>query len=149
MTISEIEQQHLEIMRSGNCDVDSIVIVNTSQNPCFLQLCAFAHNWNDGMQLPTAIACHQSCDLGTALTLFWLAGGMSYYLKEVTRNEYNHDWADFCELMINKLTSGVYPSSCVSYQPNINKLTRFKYRKAAIPAVLYQGVNGMCTCAYN
>lgn len=140
--ISEIEKEQIyQIQYQEN--IDKIVsIAKASNNPCFLQQYANAYNWNDGMELPTAIANNEHCDLGTALTLFWLAEGMSYFLKEVERNEYNNDWADFCELIIRNLNNNVYTCGPVSFKPNINRLTQYKYKKAAIPSVLFQEVNG-------
>ncbi len=141
--ISEIEKKQIDQIQYQE-DIDRIIsIAKASSNPCFLQQYASAYNWNDGMELPTAIANNEHCDLGTALTLFWLAGGMSYFLKEVERNEYNKEWADFCDLIIHKLNNSVYACGPVSFKPNINKLTQHKYKKADVPAALYQEVNGV------
>ncbi|ATC95059.1 DUF4274 domain-containing protein [Pseudoalteromonas tunicata] len=143
--ISEIEKKQIDQIQYEE-DIDKIVsIAKASSNPCFLQQCAISYNWNEGMKLPTAIAINEYCDLGTALTLFWLAGGMSYFLKEVERNEYNNEWADFCELIVQNLTNNVYACGQVSFKPDINKLTQYKYKKAGIPSVLYQEVNGAST----
>lgn len=101
-----------------------------------------SYNWDDGYALPTAIANNENCDLGTAVTLFWLAEGMSYFLKEVERNEYNIEWADFCETLIQKLNNNDYACGPVSFIPNINRLTQYKYQKIGIPSVLYQAVKG-------
>ncbi|MEZ9526992.1 DUF4274 domain-containing protein [Enterovibrio norvegicus] len=140
--ISENEKKQLDRIQYEENTDEIISIAKASANPSFLQECAYSYNWNDGMGLPTTIANNEHCDLGTALTLFWLAGGMSYFLKEIERNEYNNEWADFCEMVVKKPTSNAYPSGQVSFKPNINKLTLYKYKKAGIPSVLYLEVNG-------
>lgn len=140
--INDIEQKQIDQIQYEE-DIEKIIsIAKVSSNPCFLQQYAMEYNWNDGMALPNTIANNEHCDLGTALTLFWLAEGMSYYLKEVERNEYNNDWADFCEMIADKLNSGVYANGPVSFKPSVNKLSLYKYNKAGIPPVLYQEVVG-------
>ncbi len=140
--ISDIEKKQIDQIQYEE-DIEKIIsIAKASSNPCFLQQYAIAYNWDDGMALPNAIANNEYCDLGTALTLFWLAEGMSYYLKEVDRNVYNNDWADFCEMIVDKLNSSVYANGLVSFKPDINRLTLHKYIKAGIPSVLYQEVIG-------
>lgn len=140
--ISEIEQKLIDNIQ---CDEDiekTISIVQASSNPFFLLECALNYNWNDGFPLLIAIAKNKHCDLGTALNLFSLAGGMSYFTKEVERNEYNNEWADFCEMLIQDLVNKVYAIGPVSFNSDINKLTQYKYKKAGIPSVLYQEVIG-------
>ncbi len=139
--IREIEQKYIDQLQYEE-DVEKICeIAKASDNPCFLQQYAMSYNWDDGYALPTAIATNKYCDLGTAVTLFWLAEGMSYFLKEIERNEYNNEWADFCEIIVKKLTNNDYACGPVSFTPNINKLTQYKYQKAGIPSVMYQAVN--------
>ncbi|BDD10831.1 hypothetical protein FUAX_32630 [Fulvitalea axinellae] len=94
------------------------------------------------MEFPIAIANNQYCDKGTALTLFWLAGGLSVFTGENKRNEHNGEWFDFCETLIDRLTKNVYPEGPVDFDPPINKVTAYKYRKAGIPATLYEKVEG-------
>ena len=106
--ISEIEKKQIDQLQCLE-DIDKAVsIAKASNNPCFLQQYAIAYNWNDGMKLPVAIANNDHCDLGTALNLFWLAEGMSYFLGDIERNEYNKEWADCCDFIINKLNNNSY-----------------------------------------
>src|SRR5262249_48616010 len=73
-----------------------------------LQRLANAYNWDDGFEVPTAIADHPKCDLGTALNLFWLAEAQCWLSGEIKLNEYNRDWVVFCELITNRLVEGRY-----------------------------------------
>lgn len=138
--IRETEQKHLDQLQYER-DIDKICeIAKASDNPSFLQQYAMSYNWDDGYTLPKIIATNEHCDLGTAVTLFWLAGGMSYFLKEIERNEYNDVWADFCEMLVQKLNNNDYACGPVSFTPNINKLTQYKYQKTGIPFMFYQAV---------
>ena len=38
-----------------------------------LQEAACEYNWNDGFSISQLISEHQKCDLGVAITLFWLS----------------------------------------------------------------------------
>lgn len=143
MMISDIEQRQIDQIQYEDDPEKIIGIARNSSNPFFLQQYALSYNWGDGYDLPLTIANNKSCDLGTALTLFWLAEGMSYYQDEVERNEYNEAWVDFCDLLIGRLLNNAYLPGPVSFKPEINKVTAFKYKKAAVPDVLYQGINGV------
>ena len=123
--ISEIEQEQINQIAFEKDLHKAIAIAESSHNPLFLQSYASAYNWDDGFSLPEAIANNNCCDLGTALPLFWLAEGMSFITGEVEVNEYNKDWARFCELVSGKLLSNVYPLGPVSFTPNISKVTKF------------------------
>lgn len=145
MMINDIERRQIVELQHEEDSEKTANIAKNSSNPCFLQQYAINYNWDDGFRLPKVIAKNQSCDLGTALTLFWLAEGMSYYLGEVARNEYNSDWADFCDLLVQKLLSNSYPVGPVSFKPSINKVTALKYEKNKVPKILYQEVLGTST----
>ncbi|WP_445362215.1 DUF4274 domain-containing protein [Microbulbifer sp. ANSA003] len=140
--ISDIERKQIDQIQYEE-DIDKVIsIAKSSRSPYFLQQYAMAYNWNDGLALPTVIANNEHCDLGTALTLFWLAEGMSYFLKEIERNEFNNEWADFCEMIVRNLNNNVYACGPVSFKPNISRLTLHKYQKAGVPSVLFSEVQG-------
>jgi hypothetical protein len=140
--ISDIEQSQIDQIQYEE-DLEKIIsIAKASSNPCFLQKYAIAYNWDDGMALPIAIANNGYCDLGTALTLFWLAEGMSYISGEVQKNEYNSEWAELCDILIQRLTNNVYAIGPVSFKPSINKVTAYRHQKDGVPPVLFQEVKG-------
>lgn len=117
--------------------------ISTSTNPHFLKEMAETYPWGDGLDFPNLIAEHPSCDLGTALCLFWLAGTMEYYLGELERNEHNSDWADFCEKVIEKILNDHYQPGPVSFDPGVNRVWAYKYQKLGVPPIFYQPVNGI------
>lgn len=140
--ISDIEKNQIDKIQYED-DIERVTsIAKASRNPSFLQQYAINYNWDNGLELPITIANNRFCDLGTALTLFWLAEGMSYFSGEVKRNDYNNDWADLCELLIQRLADNFYSIGPVSFKPSINKVTALKYEKAGVPSVLFQEVHG-------
>ncbi|WP_444942760.1 DUF4274 domain-containing protein [Microbulbifer sp. ZKSA006] len=140
--ISDIEQKLIDQIQGEENLQELVRVVKASKNPCFLQSYAISYNWGDGFDVPNAIVINEACDLGTALTLFWLAEGICYFTGEVKRNEYNNDWADFCDLLIEKLTSNYFVIGPVSFKPSINRVTAHKYQKSGVPSVLFNEVQG-------
>lgn len=116
--------------------------IKESNNPFFLKESAETYNWDDGFELPLIAANNPCCDKGTALNLFWLAEGIVLFNGEVERNEYNNDWADFCELVGKRLINGFYKIGAVSFDPLLSKIMTYKYKKSEIPLELYEPVNG-------
>ncbi|MGI0118515.1 DUF4274 domain-containing protein [Zooshikella sp. RANM57] len=140
--LSEAEQQKIEQIQSEDDLQKYIDIVTQASNTEFLYEYAKAYNWDDGYELPNAIADNSSCDLGTALSLFWLAEAMCYLTKEVMRDEYNGSWADFCEKLIYRLSNNQYPTGPVSFDPNIGKVEVYKLEQAGVSPVFYTKVVG-------
>lgn len=140
--ISEFEQQLIDQAQYQE-DIQSCVkIAAGSKNPYFLAQYASAYNWDDGVDVARAIIDNPCCDLGTALTVFWLAEGISHFTGEARRNEYNGAWADLCEELISRLPSGFYTPGKVSYDPELNQVQIYKLRKLEVPPVFYAPVLG-------
>ncbi len=116
-------EERLSILSSFNSAVD---------------LCAYAevYNWDDGFEIPRAIANHPSCDHGTALLLFWLADPIPYLSNEIERDDYNRDWFDFCELMSHRLKKGHYSNAEIRYDPELTKVQKYKLMKLGVDPVL-------------
>jgi Domain of unknown function (DUF4274) len=104
-----------------------------------LQYLAEYYNWDDGFELPTAIANHSRCDLGTALTLFWLASAESW--RTTARSDYNRDWWDFCELMYVRIKDGRYEKGETRYQPRLGAGGIWSYSKSDLPGVFFGDIH--------
>ena len=117
--------------------------IKESENPFFLRESAKIYNWDDGFELPTVIANNTFCDKGTALTLFWLAEGITIYTKEVEKNDYNAGWANFCKMIGDRLINNSYEEGVIGFVPEISRVTVYKYKKQGIPSVLYEAVRGI------
>jgi hypothetical protein len=102
------------------------------------ELFAYAevYNWDDGFDIPRAIAEHTYCDQGTALLLFWLADPIPYITNEIERNDFNKDWFDFCEFMSHRLKEGYDSMVQISYDPELTKVQKYKLTKLGVDPVL-------------
>ncbi len=140
--ISEFEQKIIEELDSRE-DLEYFVkIAENSENPFFLRALATSYNWNDGFSIPIAIANNRYCDLGIALTLFWLAEGIALYTSEIVPNEHNQEWAEYSQLLIDRLIADHYQIGIIGFKPSISKLTEHKYNKRNVPSVLFSEVVG-------
>jgi len=73
MQLSPEKLAGIQALVDGEADPDvKIARVAEVETTSELQYLANYYNWDDGFDLPTAIANHPRCDLGTALSLFWL-----------------------------------------------------------------------------
>jgi hypothetical protein len=77
------------LMRRASSSARVFVLIDATgsfskpANPLFLKEYVIAYNWDDGFDVPNAIADNEYYDLGTALILFLLAEGMSFYKGEI------------------------------------------------------------------
>jgi hypothetical protein len=121
---------------------ERLAIVAALDSAEALQRLANAYNWDDGFLVPTAIADHPSCDLGTALDLFWLADALGWYTGENPVDKYNRKWAAFCELFTTRLIAGHYTRGATSCKVPLGIVRLHQYKKQGVPAVLISDVEG-------
>ncbi len=119
-----------------------ISIVATLDSAEALQRLANVYNWDDGFEIPTAVANHPKCDLGTALDLFWLAEAICWLSGEIEPNEYNRDWVAFCELISNRIVEGRYVQGATSCKVPLGIARRHRLKKQGVPAILISDVHG-------
>jgi hypothetical protein len=102
-----------------------------------------AYNWNDGYDIPKAIALHPAADLAVALNLFWLASADEWYGNPEPPEE---DWAlegfDFCRLITERILAGCYAVGSASYDPGFNRVALYHFRRSDFPEVFYTPVAG-------
>ena len=138
------EEKYLINSFEGNENLKEwIKSVKKSNNPFFLQESAVTYNWDDGFELPTVIANNTFCDKGIALTLFWLAEGITIYTKEVEKNDFDAGWANFSQMIGDRLINNYYKEGKIGFIPEISRVTVYKYKKKGIPSVLYEAVRGI------
>ena len=103
-----------------------------------------AYNWDDGFEVPTAIATHPKCCRAIALKLFWAASGPSWYESE--RNSepmpnWKKEWYAFCRLVTDGILSGSYALGTLNFDPELDRIELYKIRKAGVlPEALYMPV---------
>jgi Domain of unknown function (DUF4274) len=98
-----------------------------------------SYNWDDGFDIPAAVAEHQQCDLGVALELFALSDAMSVYLKEVEPKPWKRDWIAFCERLAHRILTGAYKPGTIKFQSELTATQAYKLRKRGVPEVLISG----------
>lgn len=140
--ISDTERKLIDQVQYEEDRYKCVDYASKSDNPFFLLEYAQSYNWNDSFDIPNAISDNTSCDLGTALSLFWLAEGMCYLKGEIQRNDYNQDWADFCGKLIDRLQNGFYSIGPVSYAPPVTRTEAFKLNRLNVPPIFYSEVVG-------
>lgn len=107
-----------------------------------LERLAHVYNWDDGFAVPTAIANHPKCDLGTALNLFWLAEALYWLCGEIKPDDYNRDWVAFCELITNRIVGGCYPQGTTSCKVPLGIMKRDQLIKQGVPVILITDLPG-------
>ena len=138
--ISQFERQ---LINNAQYEVDlkiSVNIVSNSKNPFFLLEYAQAYNWDNGLEVVNAVADNEHCDLGIALSLFWLADAMCYLIKDIKRNEYNEEWSDFCEKMISRISTGWYKLNLIRFEPPLGRVEKYTLIKQGVPEIFINKV---------
>jgi hypothetical protein len=106
-----------------------------------LQQLAYLYNWDDGFEIPTAIALHPKCDLGVALDLFWLATAMEWYTGAIGPDHYDRDWIAFSRLITEGILSGRYRKGATSFNCPVTPHV-YRLRKQGVPEILFSSVRG-------
>jgi hypothetical protein len=99
-------------------------------NSLLLHIIAANYNWDSGFEIPSLIINNSTCDLGTALMMFYNADG--YRILESGTNDLsdaNVHWKLFITDLYNKIKSNDFKSQSISYTPQINKVQIFKLKK--------------------
>jgi hypothetical protein len=108
----------------------SVEDIKTIVNKELLHLIALKYNWDNGFGMPRAIIDNKYCDLGTAISLFYLADGYSYLNSENSSSAPNNkEWEDFMEAIYNKIVDNAFLTSEIASEPTISKVQVFKLKK--------------------
>ncbi|WP_173496668.1 DUF4274 domain-containing protein [Shewanella sp. ISTPL2] len=107
------------------------------------------YNWDDGNEIPIAIADHPLCELAIAIKLFWLAEAMDWLemneLNElIPTNDviepYQQEHYDFAVMLTKRILSGYYQVKTVSHTEKITKTAQYFLKKRGVPEILYQPI---------
>ena len=98
------------------------------------------HNWDDGFATPRAVLASSCCERGTALLIYWSAGGP--FDEEAARGDHRDLLAEARE----RVLGGGLPEEVVAYDPiaenQINKAQLFKLQRAGVPEELIRPALG-------
>ena len=95
----------------------------------FLYVYAFNYNWNNGFDIPAKIISKKSCDLSTALMIFYKADGIRY-LMEKNNGEKNSDyWLKFIKSLYEEIISHKFQQTMIQFEPPLSKVQLYKLKK--------------------
>jgi hypothetical protein len=139
--ISDIERRWIDELETSEDRLHLVAIARESTNPHFLYEYSQSYNWDNGFDIANAVADNPHCDLGTALSLFWLAGAESVLTKSIDRSASNGEWFDFCTKMITRIQSRHYSPGPVSFENSfLSRVQIYKLNKLGIDSVFYTAV---------
>ena len=119
-----------------------VEIVASIDNVDELYLLLDHYNWDDGFEIPTAIANHPLCELAIAIRLYWLAEADYWFDTEVEPDVYNQDHFDFSKLISDRLIDNHYKPGELSHDEGFGRVAVHKFKTSGFPEILYQPVVG-------
>lgn len=114
-------------------------------NSISLHIFAGNYNWNDGFEIPNNIINNESCDLGTALMLFYNADGYRMLEDEQGFTSSNLDKGKvFLTTLYNKITNKQFKQQSIAFTPPLTKVQIFKLKKERpnIPSIFLEHLIG-------
>jgi hypothetical protein len=103
------------------------------------------YNWDDGYDVPTAIALHPAADLAVALKLYWLANADQWHGNDDLPSPYYLPDRTFGRLISERILSGCYAAGTASWEPGFTGLDLLHFRNRNLPEVFYTPVAGKPT----
>lgn len=104
--------------------------LNTVSDSELLHLILLGYNWDDGLEVPTAIMENKCCELSTALEMFYLAEGLDY-LENKDECDYADDteWMTFIQKLYTGIVKGEFSKGNIEFAPPLSKVQIFKLKK--------------------
>jgi len=135
------------ICHDSRPDAEVLDLVRSISATQDLSLLLDEYNWDDGFNVPTAIALHHCADLGIALQLYWLGDAYSWYESEERPDQYNLQHWNFSQLISQRILSGCYPLGSVTFEPGFSRVEIYEFKKQNLPEVFYTPVKGRASGA--
>jgi hypothetical protein len=142
--LSAAQTERIEdLLHSGDYDHSQLLRELPNFVPDELVYLISAYNWDDGFEVPLAIAKHPRCCRAIALALFHAGAGDAWLENAEHIDEYSRDWDDFCRCVSEGIASGRYPVGALSYTPPYDRVALYKIKKAGVlPEWVYLPVVG-------
>lgn len=120
--------------------------INKINDPIALHIIACKYNWDDGFKIPKLLIGNKSCDLGTALMIFYDADGYAFLNGNNEEEPVNLDvWFSFVSYLYRKIFNSEFVGESIQYTPELTKVQIYKLKKInpSIPEVLLNGTLGI------
>ena len=129
-------KEHVFLLLEDASEPDRIAdqILQLGSNQCFFM--AEEHNWDDGFEVPTLILQNPNCDLATALMLFWLADGYSFFFHPEMVASHPVQSA-FLNPLFERLRSRDFRETNNHYEPGMNAVQEHKMKKMNIEPIFF------------
>lgn len=104
--------------------------LNTVNDSELLHLVLLGYNWDDGLEVPTAIMENEFCELSTALEMFYLAEGLDYLEnKDECECADDTEWVTFIKKLYSGIIQGEFSKGSIEFTPALSKVQIFKLKK--------------------
>ena len=97
--------------------------------PTILYIFAYNYNWDNGFEIPKSILQKKSCDLNTALMMFYSADGIRYLENKNEQNDNLKSWLAFIKKIYNRIINAEFLRSDIKFTPPLSKVQMFKLKK--------------------
>ena len=140
--LDSIEQYLYELLYEK--DIPEVIgIIRDCTDSKLLHHLMANYNWDNGTELPEAVAYNPYCDIGTALMIFDLYGGYDYLL-----NSEDCTFSDSEKLFISnlkeKISNSDFQQKSIKYTPDLSRTVKYHIKKTCkdINDTFLDGTNG-------
>lgn len=128
MDNSKIEYVH-KLLYSGN-EEQIISEIEGISDGKLLHVIAGNYNWDNGFDIPYSIINNKSCDLGTALMIFYNADGYRVLENnDELKNPNLKQWANFISEIEKGILNNKFRGNSIKFIPPLTKVQIFKLKK--------------------
>lgn len=88
------------------------------------------YNWDDGFEIPKKVLDNYSCELSTALMIFYLADGIRYLEdKDDVKQSSLTEWSRFVQDLYGRIMSNKFKKGDILFKPPLSKVQAYKLKK--------------------
>lgn len=120
---------------------EKIDLIESMKKPEELYILLDHYNWDDGFEVPTAVALHENTDLAVAIKLYWLASADDWHNSKVKPDIHNQQHHDFCKRISHNIISGKYKVGKIAHDENFSRVQIYKFQKQNLPEIFYTPVS--------
>ncbi|TVO77089.1 DUF4274 domain-containing protein [Sedimenticola selenatireducens] len=146
MELTEIEGKRLRRFLFESEECDFVEYAKSIKSTAELHYFLWNYNCDDGIEAVRSVVENKFCDFGTALMAFWYLGGTDWldekYVKSINLDGHFDQELQLAKDIAGALTSGKYSSCIYRYEPELNKLAKYKLNKAGINECLFEPSDG-------
>ena len=101
------------------------------------------YNWDDGFEVPRAVAEHPACDLAVAIRLYWLASADEWFGRPPPQSGHHREHYDFSTWLSGRIVAGAYQAGRLSHDEGFDSADVDGFRERELPEILWRPVVGI------